>query len=190
MANSKRKCPYCKESKKAESMYVNGMQAFCNKDHYIEYQVGNRKKLAKKGKSVMRKETKVRKDAIKTRTQHYNELQTLVNRFVRLTYKDAPCYTCGTVNPNIKYDCGHMLSRGSHPETRFNLDNLRKQCSVQCNQHGSGMRYEFEKRLIAELGQSRVDTLIGKHPTLKQQYPNIEDIQREKVKYRKMIKEM
>lgn len=190
MANSKRKCPYCKESKKADSMYINGMQAFCNKDHYIEYQVGNRKKLAKKGKSVMRKETKVRKDAIKTRTQHYNELQTLVNRFVRLTYKDAPCYTCGTVNPNIKYDCGHMLSRGSHPETRFNLDNLRKQCSVQCNQHGSGMRYEFEKRLIAELGQSRVDTLIGKHPTLKQQYPDIEDIQREKVKYRKMIKEM
>jgi hypothetical protein len=190
MANSKRKCGFCKERKQADTMYIKGAQAFCSVDHYIECQVSNRNKLAKKGKSVKRKDTKERKEAIKTRTQHYNELQTLVNRFVRLRDKDEPCCTCGTTNPNIKYDAGHMLSRGSHPETRFNLINIHRQCSKRCNVLGSGMRHEYELFMVDKYGQDELDKLKGPHPTLKQQFPNIEDIQREKVKFRKLIKEM
>lgn len=190
MANSKRKCPHCKQSKKAETMYISGIQAFCNREHYIEYQVANRNKLAKKGRSIIRKDTKERKEAIKTRTQHYNELQTLVNRFVRLRDKDEPCCTCGTTNPDIKYDAGHMLSRGSHPETRFNLFNIHRQCSKRCNVLGSGMRYEYELFMIEKYGQDVLDKLKGPHPLLKVQFPNIEDIQREKVKFRKMIKNL
>lgn len=190
MANSKRKCPHCKESKQADTMYIKGIQAFCNVDHYIEYQVSNKNKLVKKGRSVTRKIRTDRRESIKTRSQHYNELQTLVNRFVRLRDKDEPCFTCGTVNPNIKYDAGHFLTRGGHPETRFHLMNIHKQCSVNCNQHGAGMRLEYEAHLIEKYGQKAVDELKGPQPALKQQFLNIEDIQREKVKFRKMIKDM
>ena len=52
MANSKRKCAYCKERQPAETMLVNGSQAFCSKDHFIEYAVSNRKALSAKGKQV------------------------------------------------------------------------------------------------------------------------------------------
>tara|TARA_R110002096_G_scaffold146714_1_gene305445 strand:- start:293 stop:853 length:561 start_codon:yes stop_codon:yes gene_type:complete len=134
-------------------------------------------------------ETKRLKESIKTRTEWYDGLQVLVNRYVRLRDKDKPCCTCGKTS-DVKYDAGHFLSRGAFPELRFELTNIHKQCSVNCNQHGSGMRKEYEDFIAETYGDKHLRWLKGPHELLKDKYPHTDDIKEEIKKFREMIKEI
>lgn len=208
MANSKRKCGFCGDRFKTETMVIKGAQAFCCNDHWIENQVKNKDKLIAKGQRMQkrakrkeeieaekaakaeRKQLKQRKEALKTMTEHYDKLQALVNQWiVHVRDKGKPCFTCGTTNPAIKYDAGHYRTRGSTPELRFELTNIHKQCSVNCNQHGSGMRKEYRDKIVEVYGQEHLDWLDGKHPLLKEQLPDAEAVAVEVAKFRKLLRE-
>ena len=68
------------------------------------------------------------------------------------------CYTCGKINPiKQKTDNGHYIGRG-HWAVRYDERNTRPQCKF-CNRHREGMKFEFEQKLIQEIGQSEVDEL-------------------------------
>lgn len=130
---------------------------------------------------------------LKPRTYWYGRLQTVINQWVvHVRDKDKPCCTCGTLSQSIKYDAGHCfpVGRGGRDPRRFEPMNLHRQCSVQCNVHGSGMRHEYERFLIAEYGQDKFDWLRNESnfPLLKDRYPDIESIKGEIAKYREILR--
>lgn len=155
----------------------------------VEY---GKHKEAKKREKANREQKKRDKQRLKEldRFGHLDKLQDLVNQYV-VHVRDAgkPCFTCGNDNPNIKYDAGHYRSRGACQPLRFELTNIHKQCSMVCNQHGSGARAEYQAAIVAKYGQEHLDWLDGPHPLLKDQYPDANSIDDEIDRYRKLLRE-
>jgi len=188
-----KKCPSCNE----KFTPVRTLQPTCDKwscqrkylDAVREKKL--KKEVAKKNREHKeeRREHKKKKDAVKKRSDWYADLQKEVNWHVlHVKEKGKPCRTCGKTN-DVKYDAGHFLSRGARPELRFETTNIHKQCSNNCNKFGAGMRKEYTEFIISEYGQDHLDWLIGPHPTLKEQFPTIDDIRKEIAKQRKINRE-
>ena len=182
------KCKICKAEYERKAPF----QQWCSSD--CGYKLARKKQKNKEEKKRLqrKRQDKKRLEELMTRSQWYTKLQLYVNKYIKLRDKDEPCCTCGTMNPNIKYDAGHFIAvgRGGASPTRFELTNIHRQCSVNCNQHGSGMRLEYEKFIINKYGQEHLDWLKGKHPTLKEQFPHYEDVKAEIEKFKKMIKQL
>lgn len=75
--------------------------------------------------------------------------------------RDLPCISCGRHHDG-QYHAGHFRTTGASPELRFDEDNCHKQCSA-CNNHLSGNLTAYRPALIAKIGQSRFDALMGPH---------------------------
>ena len=121
-----------------------------------------------------RKEVKERLAKLKTRSEWLQDLQTEVNKLRRIQEEGSSCISCDTPYHQIKKkNAGHYLSRGSHPELRFEPLNIWLQCE-HCNTHKSGNQIEYRKRLIKKIGIEKVEWLEGPHPPLKM---SIVDIQ-------------
>jgi hypothetical protein len=143
-----------------------------------------------KTEKAERTKHKAEKERVKRRSEWLDNLQTLVNQWVvHVRDKDEPCCTCGKTKQNIKYDAGHMISRGSSPELRFELTNIHKQCSIECNVHGSGKRKEYELFIIKKYGQAHLDWLLGPQKSLKEQFPHYTDIKSEIQRFRKLLRQ-
>jgi hypothetical protein len=141
-----------------------------------------------KGKASRAKH-KADKERVKSMAEWFDQLQKLVNQYVvHVRDKNEPCSTCGTTNP-IKYDAGHYRSRGACKELRFEITNIHKQCSVRCNQHGSGMRAEYRDFITAKYGSNHLAWLDGPHALLKDQFPHYEDVKKEIARYRQLLRD-
>lgn len=197
MATSKLKCTGCKSRFPAEGMISTPAGKFHDKQCMMKYAYGNKDKLVKKGRTIKaniekeeRRELKRRKEKLKPMSAHYDKLQELVNQWiVHVRDVGKPCFTCGTTNPSIKYDAGHYRTRKSAPEIRFEPKNIHKQCSVNCNQHGSGMRKEYRDKIVEVYGQDTLDWLDGPHPRLKDQLPDMDAVNVEIARYRKLLRD-
>ena len=188
-----RKCKQCSNeiplSAKSETTYHKAK--FCGWDCMTEFGMAKAKKdaekrttrqrvIAKANAKEARQKHREAKERIKPIKYWYDKFQALVNQWVvHVRDKKEPCCTCGKSDPDVKYDAGHWRSRGACKELRFELTNIHKQCSVNCNQIGSGMRLEYEQFLIFKYGQDHVDWLKGPHPLLKDQYPHYEDVKKD-----------
>lgn len=205
MSNSKRKCKYCTKYVLATGGIKTPVGFFCNISHAQQYASEARRKQAErslakqrrdkeKENKAVRRDLRERKKALKTKTQWFAMLQKLVNQYVvHVKDKDKPCFTCGTTNQNIKYDAGHMIAigRGGADRRRFNLFNIHKQCSQQCNVYGSGMRKEYEIAFIAEYGKEKLDWLLNESNflLLKDLFPHWSDVEKEIIRYRKLLRD-
>lgn len=180
------KCAGCKERFNREEMIKLPAGNFHSMNCAIQYA---NKKSAKTREAAARTKNRQDKEKIKSRTEWLYQLQKLVNQYVsHVRDKDKPCCTCGTT-ASIKYDAGHFRSRGSCPELRFELTNIHKQCSIRCNVHGSGMRREYAEFIATTYGKDHLDWLEGPHDSLKKQFPDIESIKKEIIRYRQLIRE-
>ena len=184
MAVKKRKCKECRAEFTPYSSLITWCSPNCG---YMVSQKALKRTEAKKEKSE-RALHREKKKAVKRRSEWLADLQIEVNKYVRLRDKDEPCCTCGTTN-NIKYDAGHYRSVGACPDLRFELTNIHKQCSVKCNQYGSGMRLEYRQFIINKYGNEHLDWLDGYHPSLKETLPHWQDIEAEIKRYRKLIRD-
>lgn len=124
-----------------------------------------------------RKAHREAKERIKTRSQWVKDAQiNAFNPWVRQRDILQPCISCGRYDHEIddslrggKWDCGHYLSVGAHPELRFEPLNAHKQCK-SCN-GGSGkyarknhtVAMEYRVRLIDRIGLEKVEWLEGPH---------------------------
>jgi len=192
MANSQRRCKWCGEYWPVDRGIKTPAGWFCCHDHAIEFARDKAKKDREKAAEKKRKAERVvltqRKKEL-NRAKHLDTLQRLVNQYVvHIRDKDAPCCTCGTTSQSIKYDAGHFRSRGACPELRFELTNIAKQCSVNCNVMKSGSRLEFSAFIRNKYGQEHLDWLNGKHKTLKEQLPDAKAIDAEIARYREIIR--
>jgi len=140
-----------------------------------------KEKRKKKEKKIWNEQKKELKQSLKSHSDYLNDLQDLVNEFVRLRDKDLPCISCGTMN-NVKYDAGHFYSRKGYSGIRFDEDNIHKQCSNNCNIHLSGNFAEYSIQLPKRIGQERFNALVERrHVELKLTIPEI----KEKIEYYK-----
>lgn len=204
MANKKKRCKCCGDYGEASEGVQTPSGWFIDYSHAIKHSIELSKRRterllvkvvraqaaeAKNAEKRDRERTAKRKKEL-NRSHHLDQLQKLVNQWVvHVRDKDKPCCTCGTANPNIKYDAGHYRSRGACPEARFILTNIHRQCSVRCNVHGSGMRSEYIDFIRAEYGQEHLDWLDGPHQSLKELLPDADAIDAEMVRYRKMLRD-
>jgi hypothetical protein len=192
MANSKRKCKSCGEYVRVYVITPKGV--FCNIDSAVKYSYANKSKGAEIQRKEQKKKDTVRKKALLTRSQWYNLLKTQIHRWVvHVRDKDKGCYTCGKTDPSVKYDCGHRhhAGRGGGDRRRFIEENLHKQCSVNCNQHGSGMPVEYDEALDIEYGEGFAARLacVTNYPTLKELFPTHRDVELEIIRYKQKIKD-
>ena len=137
---------------------------------------------------ALRSKLRADRDRVKRRSEWMDNLQTVVNQYVlHVRDKGKPCCTCGKER-GVKFDAGHMRSRGACPELRFELTNIHAQCSINCNQHGSGMRHEYREFITTEYGADHLEWLDGPHPSLKEIFPHYIDIKNEIARYRKLLR--
>lgn len=88
-----------------------------------------------------------------------------------LVKKNHPhvCYTCGKflVDGQADFHTGHFISSSvCSTELRYDLDNLRPQCSG-CNVWKSGNWLAYEEHLIQEKGKDWVEALKRKNQETK-----------------------
>lgn len=189
MPNKKLKCKHCGEYFPREGMIKQPIGRFCSDHHMFEFISHNKvkadEKLKKERDKEFKRETKRRKDELPARrVELMDNLQTLINQWVvHARDKGKPCCTCGTTNPNIKYDAGHWQTRGARSELRFNLYNINKQCSQECNVYNSGAKKEHEEFIRHKYGGHIADWLLShSHPSLKDRFPDSLAV-REEMKY-------
>ena len=164
MANSHKSCKHCKKSVRVETMTTRQFGNFCSVAHSMAWIDANSKRLADKARAQRvtkeKKKIKDRKEAIKTPTEWHNELQVLVNRYVRLRDRKDGCISCYKTSAwNVQWHASHYFSRGSSSALRFNLWNIHKACSV-CNNYLSGNIEGYTPRLIEKIGQERYEWLV------------------------------
>ena len=187
------RCIGCKERFERESCIKTPSGYFHDFDCLTQYLESRQRKAFKakvnREKKARGKKSRADKLRVRTRSEWYEILQNLVNQYVlHVRDKGKPCFTCGTTN-DIKYDAGHYRSVGSCMPLRFELTNIHKQCSVQCNGHKSSNRAEYIPAIIAKYGNAHLDWLDGPHPLLKDQFPHVDDINAEILRCRKLLKD-
>lgn len=144
------------------------------------------KRLAKAAK-VERKSLREALEKAKTRGAHLKELQAAFNQWIRLRDAALPCISCGRpASWKGQWDAGHYRSVGSSPATRFDPNNVMKQCDP-CNVHLSGNLVLFRKNLIKRIGLAEVERLEGPHEPLKLTIAEITEL---KAHYRAKVREM
>ncbi|HHW0480898.1 TPA: recombination protein NinG [Escherichia coli] len=112
-----------------------------------------------------RRSLKVRKDALKSKSQWDKEAQAAFNRYIRIRDEGKVCVSCG--NPLIgksnyitgsAIDASHYRSRGAASHLKFNVLNVHSSCT-RCNRQLSGNAVEYRIRLIDRIGLERVERL-------------------------------
>jgi len=152
-------CRFCK----VDFHPRNSLQVTCSPPCAIKYTTLLKEKKAKAAiKKAQYKErvcVMVRKNKAKTRSAWLKDLQTLVNRYVRLRDEKDGCISCDKpATWNGQWHCSHYYSVGSSSFVRFNLWNLHKSCSV-CNNFLSANIGAYTPRIIEKIGQERFDWL-------------------------------
>jgi hypothetical protein len=144
-----------------------------------------------------RKEYREARERLKTTGDWIADVQAVFNRYIRLRDEALPCVSCGRTEVEWtrggRWDAGHFLSVGSHPELRFHEDNVHKQCK-KCN--GGAGKYAkknysvsaaYEIELISRIGQKKVDRLKGMHEPA---HYTIDDLKDLKKLYQKKYREL
>lgn len=172
-ATSSRICEVCK----AKPTF-NSMASVCGQRCAI--------KKGKLDKAAAKKDLARRKEALKSRSEWLADTQREFNAYVRKRDEQDPCISCGNTREKSKYNAGHYLSVGAHPELRFHEDNCHKQCEY-CNTYLSGNIAAYRPQLIAKIGIERVEWLEGPHEAAKY---TIDDAKAIRATYKQKLKDL
>lgn len=164
----RRKCTVCREwfhPVRAEQ-YVCSYECACvhgkaaNDAAKAEKQRKEKKRRLEEERADRQRQAE-RRMAVKPLSYFIKQAQHAFNEFIRYRDRDLPCISCGRHHDG-QYHAGHFRTTGASPELRFDEDNCHKQCSA-CNNHLSGNLTAYRPALIAKIGQSRFDALMGPH---------------------------
>jgi hypothetical protein len=134
---------------------------------------------------VQRSEIKVRKEKLKSRSDHLKDTQQAFNAWVRERDAALPCISCGRHHQG-KYDAGHYRTVGSNPALRFEPMNCHRQCSP-CNTQLSGNIVNYRIELVKRIGIGNVEWIEGPHEA--QKY-TVEELKALTAKYRALTREL
>ena len=186
-----KRCKVCKE----EYLPWNSLQKVCSPKCAIVHTKNEKQKARKR-------DTRKRKEALKTKSDWLKEAQTAFNAYIRERDRGNVCISCGKSEQELKIDnpismvCGHFLSVGSHPELRYNPMNANLQCTRcnggagkygQFNSKAKTVTQEYRENLIKKIGQASVEWLEGPH---KAQNWTVLDIKEIKQWYKDQLKNL
>lgn len=138
------------------------------------------KKAEREAQSV-RKESRQKLDAMRTKPQLTKLAQAAFNSFIRARDAGKPCISCGNHLPaemvGGAFDCGHYRSVGSAPHMRFVESNAHGQCK-HCNRHLAGNHVEYRKGLIERVGMQEVERLESDTVTRKYTHEGLVELAR------------
>ena len=160
-------------------------QAVCSPACAIVDAPRNQAKAHKALAQFERREIKIRKEALKSRSEHMKDTQQAFNEWVRHRDAALPCVSCGRHHEG-KYDAGHYRTVGSNPALRFEPLNCHRQCSP-CNTQLSGNIVNYRIELVRRVGITNVEWLEGPHEP--QKY-TIEELKALTAKYRALTREL
>lgn len=160
-------------------------QAVCSPACAIIDAPRNQAKARKALAQVERREIKIRKESLKSRSDHMKDTQQAFNEWVRNRDVALPCVSCGRHHEG-KYDAGHYRTVGSNPALRFEPLNCHRQCSP-CNTQLSGNIVNYRIELVRRIGITNVEWLEGPHEP--QKY-TIEELKALTAKYRALTREL
>jgi hypothetical protein len=199
---AKSKCKFCSDRKETSKGIKTPAGFFCNVDHAFKYgnakkEIGRKKLTSAKAKEKKLHEKKERQrikgklKELRPRKYWYDKLQSLINQYItKVRDVNETCCTCNTANLNSAYDAGHFFTRGARSDLRFELTNIHKQC-VNCNQYNGGKPKEYADFIVLKYGREHLEWLECEvnHKPLKEQFPHWTDIEKEIVRYRKMLRD-
>ena len=141
----------------------NSMTKACSPECALELVRDKNKAKVKRDIKVKEKAARAQhradKDRVKLKSKWLAELQSVLNRYVRLRDAGLGCVSCDKPSDwQGQWHASHYYSRGHSSALRFNLWNLHKSCSV-CNSHLSGNIGEYTPRLIDKIGMERYQWL-------------------------------
>lgn len=137
-----------------------------------------------------RKQTKERKQKLKTRADYVREAQQAFNEFIRWRDRVAGHACISSGRPldwaENSVDCGHYRSVGSAPHLRYDERNAHAQ-SKQDNRWLSGNAVDYRLGLIARIGLEAVEALEADQEPRRY---TIDDLQKIKAEYRTKVREL
>lgn len=180
-------------------------QAVCSPACAILDAPKNQDKARKAIADVGRAEIKVRKEALKRRTDHLKDAEKAVRDY-RRTYElsiGSGCISCGESQESIlaaqgwktggAFDAGHFLGKGARPELRLIPTNIWLQCK-SCNagsskyaRKGETVSQAFRAGLIARIGLEAVEALEADHEPRKY---TVDDLKAIATEYRAKTREL
>ena len=131
----------------------------CSEDCAGAFAVSKRlkeeRRAEKAAQALERKDTKARKERLKSLSQLAKEAEREVNRYVRARDFKEGCISCDKpATWQGQWHASHFRSVGAASQLRFNLWNIHKACSV-CNNHLSGNIRNYESRLKTKIGDEK-----------------------------------
>ena len=137
-------------------------QAVCSPACALAIKDVNQQKARKSLALVERREIKVRKEKLKSRSDHMKDAQQAFNEFIRWRDRSAGRACISSGRPldwsGNQTDAGHYRSVGSAPHLRFDERNCHAQ-SKQDNRFLSGNAVDYRIGLIARIGLAAVEAL-------------------------------
>ena len=150
-----KKCRTCKS--KFEPF--NSLHVVCGPVCALKYAQKEKIKAAESRARDQRKWVKEQKERLKSNAQRLNDLQVLVNRYVRQRDSGKPCISCGKPDDGShQRHASHFRSVGACSSLRFNTLNIHASCA-QCNLHRSGNILEYRIGLANRFGPELIDRL-------------------------------
>ncbi|MBC8786542.1 recombination protein NinG [Pseudomonas fluorescens] len=150
----------------------------------------NADKARKAIDQVGRAEIRVRKEKLKTRSDHMKDAQKSFNEFIRVRDQLAghPCISSGRPLDwaGNAVDAGHYRSVGAAPHLRFDERNCHAQ-SKQDNRYLSGNAIDYRIGLIKRIGRDAVEQLEADQSVRKY---TIEDLKAITAEYREKTREL
>lgn len=135
---------------------------------------------------VGRREIKVRKEALKSRSDHMKDTQQAFNAWIRVRDAGQPCISCGTT-ADVQYCAGHYRTTAACPELRFEPLNVHLQCNRNCNMGKSGNLLGYRPGLLSKIGAEALAWVEGPHEP--QKY-TAEELKALTAKYRALTREL
>ncbi|MDU0602414.1 recombination protein NinG [Pseudomonas aeruginosa] len=137
-----------------------------------------------------RREVRVRKEKLKSRSDHLREAQQAFNEFIRWRDRIAGhvCISSGLPLDwsGNQTDAGHYRSTGAAPHLRFNENNCHAQRKLD-NRYLSGNAVDYRVGLIARIGLAAVEELEADNSVRKY---TVEDLKAIKAHYRAKVREL
>jgi hypothetical protein len=112
-------------------------------------------------------ETKQRKQKIKKRAVWEEECRRIVQKIARIRDRNDGCISCHLpATWDGMWQGSHYRAHGSASAVQFHLWNIHKSC-YSCNKEKGGNIIAYTPRLIAKIGQEKVDWLMAQNQTSK-----------------------
>lgn len=140
----------------------NSMQAVCSPRCGLALAAIDRKRKEAQLALEDRRDTKERKEKLKTRADYAADAQKAFNAWIRERDAGQPCISCGTTS-DVQFCAGHYRTVGACPELRYEPLNVHRQCNKNCNLEKSGNIVEYRIRLVQKIGAESVAWLEGAH---------------------------